>query len=255
MCRLTTIHRQRQGSLLVRNAHRINNGQPPYLPTPEAWKQEDCVFVEEEDPEVAADKVIRTTTVSLPKLGFSPAQIQVITPLHRGPIGVQALNAALQQRLNPPLVAKAEIQRGDIIFRRGDRVLQTVNNYDKAVYNGDIGEVAAIDTRRHVFIVAFEQGEVSYDFGELDQLELAYALTIHKSQGSEYPAVVIVIHSSHYVMLQRNLLYTALTRAEQMACIVGNRRGVHKAISTAPERQRYTHLAERLAKQLADHSR
>ncbi len=251
-CRLTTIHRQRQGSLLVRNAHRINNGQAPYLPTPADWKREDCVFLEEEDPEAAAEKVIHTTTVSLPKLGFLPAQIQVITPLHRGPIGVQALNAALQQRLNPPLAARTEMQRGDITFRCGDRVLQTVNNYDKSVYNGDIGEIAAIDTERRTFTVAFEQGAVSYDFGELDQLELAYALTIHKSQGSEYPAVVIVIHSSHYVMLQRNLLYTALTRAEQMVCIIGNRRGIYKAISTAPARQRYTHLADRLAKQLTD---
>ncbi len=252
ICRLTTIHRQRQGSLLVRNAHRINKGESPYLPSPESWQQEDCVLLEEDDPEVAAEKVIRTATVSLPKLGFSPAQIQVITPLHRGPLGVQVLNVALQQRLNPPAPGKAELQRGETIFRQGDRVLQTVNNYDKSVYNGDIGELASVDAERHVFTVGYDQAEVSYDFGELDQLELAYALTIHKSQGSEYPAVVIVIHSSHYVMLQRNLLYTALTRAEKMACIVGNRRGLGKAIKTARERQRHTQLAQRLRAQLLD---
>lgn len=252
VCRLTTIHRQRQDSLLVRNAHRINNGEGPHLPTGKTWQGEDCVLLEEDDPEMAAEKVIRTATVSLPRIGFSPEQIQVITPLHRGPLGVQALNHTLQQHLNPPSRSKSELQRGEITFRVGDRVLQTVNNYDKLVYNGDIGQLASIAAKRRVFTVVFEQGEVNYDFGELDQLELAYALTIHKSQGSEYPAVVMIIHSSHYVMLRRNLLYTALTRAEKMACIVGNRRGIWKAINTAPERQRNTRLAQRLRQGLSD---
>jgi len=252
LCRLTTIHRQRQDSLLVRNAHRINAGEAPHLPVGNNWQGEDCVLVEKDDPEAAAEKVIQTATVSLPRLGFVQQQIQVITPLHRGPLGVRALNQTLQQRLNPPRRSKSELQRGEITFRVGDRVLQTVNNYDKSVYNGDIGQLAGIDGKRRVFTVVFEQGEVDYDFSELDQLELAYALTIHKSQGSEYPAVVIVIHSSHYVMLRRNLLYTALTRAEKMACIVGNWRGIYKAVTTAPERQRNTRLAQRLRQELSD---
>ena len=250
VCRLTTIHRQRQDSLLVHNAHCINRGENPRLPTGDTWQGEDCVFLPEDDPEAAAQKVLQAATVSLPRVGFAPHQIQVITPLHRGPLGVQALNRALQQRLNPPGSSKDELRRGEIIFRTGDRVLQTVNNYDKSVYNGDIGRLAAIEARRRVFTVTFEQAEVSYDFGEVDQLELAYALTIHKSQGSEYPTVVMVIHSSHYVMLQRNLMYTALTRAEKMVCIVGNWRGIWKAIKTAPERQRHTYLGERLREEL-----
>ncbi len=250
VCHLTTIHRQQAGSLLVQNAHRINRGERPYLPTGKQWQGEDCVFVEEKDPEEAGRRVVKIVAHDLPKLDFPPDDIQVITPLHRGPIGVRALNTALQQQLNPPQPTKAQIQRGETLFRTGDRVLQTVNNYDKSVYNGDIGWIVAIDTESETLRVAFDQGEVGYDFGELDELELAYALTIHKSQGSEYPAVVIVIHSSHYIMLQRNLLYTALTRAEQMACLVGDRRGIYKAINTASERRRYTRLQQRLREQL-----
>jgi len=246
VCQLTTIHRQQADSLLVQNAHRINHGEAPYLPSGKQWRHEDCVFIAEDDPEQTAEKVIRTVVESLPKLDFSRDDIQVITPMHRGPIGVHALNTALQARLNPPAADKAQLQRGDSIYRAGDRVLQTINNYDKSVYNGDIGRIKAIHSDRQVLHVQFDREEVIYDFNEMDELELAYALTIHKSQGSEYPAVVIVMHSSHYIMLQRNLLYTALTRAERMACIVGNRQGIHKAINTTSERQRYTRLQQRL---------
>jgi len=252
VCHLTTIHRQQAGSLLVQNAHRINRGEGPYLPTGKQWQGEDCVFVEEENPENAGRRVVKMVAEKLPKLDFSPNDIQVITPLHRGPIGVRALNAALQERLNPPQPTRPQVQRGETVFRTGDRVLQTVNNYDKSVYNGDIGWIAAIDVEGEMLRVGFDQGDVSYEFNELDELELAYALTIHKSQGSEYPAVVIVIHSSHYIMLQRNLLYTALTRAEQMACLVGNRRGIYKAINTASERRRYTRLQQRLRGELTE---
>ncbi len=252
VCHLTTIHRQQADSLLVQNAHRINRGESPYLPTGKQWQGEDCVFVEEEDPENAGRRVVQMVAEKLPKLDFSPDDIQVITPLYRGPIGVRELNAALQQRLNPAQETKAQIERGETVFRTGDRVLQTVNNYDKSVYNGDIGRIAALDVEREIVRVHFDQAEVGYDFNELDELELAYALTIHKSQGSEYPAVVVVMHSSHYIMLQRNLLYTALTRAERMVCLVGNRRGIYKAINTASERRRYTRLQQRLRGELAE---
>ncbi len=246
VCQLTTIHRQQADSLLVQNAHRINRGESPYLPVGKQWRGEDCVLVEESEPQGAADRVIRTVVESLPKLGYCPDDIQVITPMHRGPIGVRALNTALQEQLNPPAFGKAEFQRGDNVFRVGDRVLQTVNNYDKSVYNGDIGRIKAIHSDRRVLHIQFDHEEVIYDFNESDELELAYALTIHKSQGSEYPAVVIVMHSSHYIMLQRNLLYTALTRAELMVCIVGNRQGIYKAINTTSERRRHTRLQQRL---------
>jgi len=252
VCHLTTIHRQQAGSLLVQNAHRINRGEAPYLPTGKGWQGEDCVFVEEDDPEEAGRRVVQMVAEKLPKLDFSPDDIQVITPLHRGPIGVRALNTALQQRLNPPQEAKVQVERGETVLRTGDRVLQTVNNYDKSVYNGDIGRIVAIDVEQETLRVRFDQAEVVYDFSELNELELAYALTIHKSQGSEYPAVVVVMHSSHYIMLQRNLLYTALTRAERMACLVGNRRGIYKAINTASERRRYTRLQQRLREELTE---
>ena len=246
--RLTSIFRQAQGSDIIRSAHALNHGESPQFPPHSEWLKQrgDCILLEEEDVEKAATKVIQTVASSLPKLGFGHHDIQVIAPLHRGPLGVAALNARLQQTINPSSPGKAEVPRGDIVFRVADRVLQTVNNYDKGVYNGDIGLIVAIDTGRRNLTVEFDLGTVQYEFKELDELTLAYALTVHKSQGSEYPAVVMVIHSTHYIMLQRNLLYTALTRAQRMACIVGNQRGIWRAIKNVTERERYTRLAPRL---------
>lgn len=246
--RLTEIFRQAQGSDIIQSAHLLNRGESPRFPRREEWLQRrgDCVLLEEEDVEAAADRVIRTATESLPKLGFAPHDVQVITPLHRGPIGVAALNERLQAALNPADPHKPQASRGEVIFRQADRVLQTVNNYDKGVYNGDIGFITSLRPDERALTVEFDQAAVEYAFSELDELALAYALTVHKSQGSEYPAVVIVMHSSHYIMLQRNLLYTALTRAQRMACIVGNQRGIWRAIRNVSERDRFTRLAERL---------
>lgn len=245
VARLQQIHRQAAGSLIVSNAHRINQGQSPHLPTPKTWQHEDCVFLERNDPPQAADKVVQLVAEGLPRMGFEAEEIQVITSLHRGPIGVRELNRRLQAAVNPPR-GQPEIPRGETCFRQGDRVLQTVNNYDKMVYNGDIGQIMAMNLDEGHLVVCFEQGKVSYEGGELDQLELAYALTVHKAQGSEFPAVVLVVHSSHYVMLHRNLLYTGTSRAQRMLCLVGDRRGLHKALSTTHHSQRYTRLAQRL---------
>lgn len=249
VCRLTQVFRQAEGSDIITSAHLLNRGESPRFPKREQWLRErgDCVWLEEEDPEEAAERVIKTATVSLPKMGFNPREIQVITPLHRGPIGVKALNERLQEALNPAGPGKRETRRGETILREGDRVLQTANNYDRGVYNGDIGFISAIDRERGLVAVEFEMGRVEYATDELEDLALAYALTVHKSQGSEYPAVVIVIHASHYIMLQRNLLYTALTRAQRMACLVGNQRGIWRAINNVSQRDRFTRLAERLS--------
>ena len=169
----------------------------------------------------------------------------MLTPLRRGVLGVLNLNQHLQEKLNPQH-NKREFARGETVFREGDRVLQTVNNYDRMVYNGDIGRLVKVNPGNQVFTVQFEQGPVDYDFAERDELDLAYALTVHKSQGDN-PAVVLVLHSSQYIMLQRNLFYTALTRAQKMVCIVGDKKAIfYKAINTVTGSERYTRLGLRL---------
>jgi exodeoxyribonuclease V alpha subunit len=250
VCRLTEIYRQEAGGQIVTNAHSIREGVMPELVPGSRWHGEDCVLMERESAEEAAEAVLRVVIKSLPGLGYQRRDIQVITPMHRGPTGVIALNHSLQQALNPPRSGAAEVKRGDHIFREGDRVLQTANNYDKNVYNGDIGMITRLDNAARSLTVEFEHAPVVYEFSELDQLELAYALTVHKAQGSEYPAVVMVMHSSHYIMLRRNLLYTALTRAEKQAVIIGDRKGLWKAVRTAGEQERYTRLAARLQGEL-----
>ncbi|HUS80334.1 MAG TPA: AAA family ATPase, partial [Armatimonadota bacterium] len=244
--RLTYIFRQAQRSLIVENAHRLIAGEKPILVTWKERSSEDCLFIHSRDPERAADVVIRAVTREIPRLGHRPEHIQVITPMHRGALGVTELNVRLQEALNPPDPRKAQLSVGRHILRAGDRVLQTVNNYDKLVFNGEIGRVASISVEARTAVVAFDDLDVTYEYSELDQLQLAYAMTIHKSQGSEYPVAVIVIHSTHYIMLRRNLLYTALTRAEELALIVGNSAGVMRAAQNAEEMRRHTRLAERL---------
>jgi exodeoxyribonuclease V alpha subunit len=172
-----------------------------------------------------------------------PREIQVLTPMNRGPIGVHALNRELQDLLNP---RGRELRAGDRRFREGDRVIQLRNNYDKLVFNGAIGRVVAIDSARGKIGVVFEEGHAEYDMSELDELGLAYAISIHKSQGSQYPAVVIPIHQTHYLMLRRNLLYTAITRAERVCVLVGTRSALAQAVRNADERRRFSRLAERL---------
>ncbi|MGD9495312.1 MAG: ATP-dependent RecD-like DNA helicase [Armatimonadota bacterium] len=244
---LTEIFRQAARSLIVENAHRLIRGEKPVLVP---WKQrsgEDCLFVHVRDAQAAADAVVRAVVREVPRLGCAAPEVQVITPMHRGPLGVGELNRRLQEALNPGGPHRPELRYGELTLREGDRVLQLVNNYDKGVFNGEIGRVVRIDPAERYVTVAFEDQELSYDQSELDQLQLAYAMTIHKSQGSEYPCAVIVMHSTHYVMLRRNLLYTALTRAENLAVIIGNSAGVMRAATNTEEQRRFTRLAERLA--------
>ncbi len=244
--RLTEVFRQAAASNIISNAHRINNGEMPYLSSTKEYQQSDCLFINIEDSQEAAQKIVDVVVRSLPKLDFNREDIQVLIPMQKGAMGAQNLNEMLQTALNPKTVGVTEFTRGQRTYRNGDRVIQTSNNYEKEVFNGDIGYIRNIDFEEKEFLVEFPDKEVVYAFDETDDLSLAYALTVHKSQGSEYPAVVIGMHTQHYIMLQRNLLYTALTRAKKMAVIIGNRRALHLAVSNTRKQERYTRLAARL---------
>ena len=246
VCRLTQVFRQAAQSLIVTNAHRVNKGEWPLLIPPREREGTDCLFVEIEDNETAALQVVKLATRSLPRLGFAPGDIQVLAPMHRGEAGVGRLNELLQDAWNPPDERKPELIRGSRRFRMGDRVIQLVNDYDKQVFNGDIGIIAAIDHVDQSLKVAFPEFEITYEFADYDQLQLAYALSIHKSQGSEYPAVILVLTAGHYMMLQRNLLYTALTRARKLCVIVGDKRAIGRSVKNNKATKRFTRLAERL---------
>jgi len=247
--RLTTIFRQAAQSRIVANAHRVNRGEFPDLSVAAADRTQDFFFIAEEDPPTLQGLIVDLAQRRLPgKYGLDPiADVQVLTPMHRGPIGAGQLNAALQAALNPPRNGAAELLRGGRIFRVGDRVLQLRNNYDKGVYNGDLGRIAAIDPSEQSVVVHVDDREVSYDFSDLDELALAYAVTVHKSQGSEYPCVIVPVHTTHYLMLQRNLLYTAITRAKRLLVLVGTKKALAIATKNDATRRRYSRLRERLA--------
>jgi exodeoxyribonuclease V alpha subunit len=244
--RLSVIFRQAAGSQIITNAHRINQGQMPVF---EASGPGDFYLFPAETAEEAAEWVQEVVCNRIPaRFGIAADQIQVLTPMYRGPAGVTALNANLQARLNPPGVLKPERGLFGQIFRAGDKVMQTQNDYDKNVFNGDIGRVTGLDIVNHTLTVDFEGQPATYDWSEADQLTLAYAITVHKAQGSEFPAVVIPLVTAHYMMLQRNLLYTAITRAKQLCVIAGSRRAVSLAVRNNRVAQRYTALDWRLQK-------
>ncbi len=180
------------------------------------------------------------------RFGLDPFRdVQVLTPMNRSELGAHALNARLQAVLNPP-AGGPEVERFGWKFRAGDKVLQTQNNYQKEVFNGDVGRIASIDETEREVVVDFEGKSVAYDFGEMDEISLAYALTIHKAQGSEYPAVVLPLHTQHFVMLQRNLLYTGLTRGKRLVVLVGSRKALETAVRRQDTVRRCSRLRERL---------
>ncbi len=240
---LTKIYRQARRSAIVRNAHRINAGKMP------RWANgavdNDFFFIEREDPEKALDTIVHLVAERIPKrFGLDPVRdIQVLSPMHRGIVGAANLNRALQARLNP---AEQEPSRGTHPLRLGDKVMQVRNNYDKDVYNGDIGTISRFDGSGAAVGVFFDGREVDYDAGELDEIVLAYAVSVHKSQGSEFPAVVVPVLTQHYILLQRNLLYTAITRGRRLVILVGTPRAVALAVKNASPRRRYTALERRL---------
>jgi exodeoxyribonuclease V alpha subunit len=246
--RLTEIFRQAKESHIVMNAHRVNRGEFPHLP---AFGISDFAFIAIDDPEVIRDRVRTLVTTEIPhRYGLDPLQdIQVITPMNRGPLGVATLNQDLQEALNPH---GETIVGGGRHLRVGDRAMQVRNNYDKEVYNGDLGWIVRIDREEQQLWVRFDQGEVVYEWNEIDELSLAYAISVHKSQGSEYPVVVLPLHTSHYVMLQRNLLYTALSRGRTLVVMVGTRQAVSIAVRNARLRERYSLLPTCLRRELTE---
>jgi exodeoxyribonuclease V alpha subunit len=183
----------------------------------------------------------------LPKQGIdSRQQVQVLCPATRGEVGTRQLNTMLQQLLNPPLPGKGELARGGSTLRVGDRVIQHVNDYQREVFNGDLGTILKIDLEEQEVVVQFAEREVSYDYADLGELALAWAVTVHKSQGSEYPVVIFPLFMQHYMLLSRNILYTGLTRAKQLAILVGPTKAIGVALNRLMDRQRYTALADRL---------
>lgn len=245
VARLTRIYRQAAASDIVVASHEVNLGNLPPLGN---GADSDFFFIERNQPEEVLSTLKQLIRERIPekfKLD-SRDEIQVLTPMNRQSLGTKELNARLQESLNPPTLGKFEIERFGNTFRVGDKVIQTRNNYEKEVFNGDIGHIAEITTEPVTIYVMFAGQSVSYEPGELDELQLAYAITIHKSQGSEFPAVVIPLASQHYMMLQRNLLYTAITRGKRLVIIVGDKRSLEMAVRNKESGRRWTGLRERL---------
>lgn len=238
---LTEIFRQDSSGLIVRNAHHVNAGEPFETRAGAS----DFYFVAQDDPAKALDLVLDFMVTRIPRhFHLEPLQdVQVLTPMRRNLLGAENLNAAIQKRLNG---AGPGVVRGGMEFRAGDRVMQLRNNYDKDVYNGDVGFVQSVEPAERTLVVLFDGRPVEYRAADLDELTLAYATTIHKSQGSEYPAVIVLLHRQHYMMLQRNLLYTAITRGKKLVLVIGSPWAVKQAIETNVVRARRTSLAERM---------
>ncbi|MBI4807191.1 MAG: ATP-dependent RecD-like DNA helicase [Desulfovibrio sp.] len=242
--RLNHIFRQALESMIVVNAHRINEGKFP-LQSVKAPPEADFFWVECDDPVQVQEKIIDLVASRIPRTyGYDAVRdIQVLSPMHKGEVGTQALNALLQERLNP---SGRELTRGKNRFRVGDRVLQTKNNYEKDIFNGDLGWVVDADPHECELTVDFDGRHVPYDSSDMDELTLAYAVSVHKSQGSEYPVVVVPVVTQHYVMLKRNLIYTALTRARKLAVIIGGKKALGIGLGSVGTAKRYTHLRYRL---------
>jgi exodeoxyribonuclease V alpha subunit len=244
--RLTEIFRQAQQSMIVVNAHKVNQGQLPVLKEIDKPEKTDFQFIQEEDPEKILQNILDLCSERIPRdFRFHPLrEIQVLTPMHKGTIGVTNLNIELQKRLNP---GQSGITRGAWNFRIGDKVMQIVNNYDKDVFNGDIGWISKIDPEQREVAIDFDGRLIPYDYSDLDEVVLAYAVSVHKSQGSEYPVVILPVVTQHYMLLQRNLIYTGITRAKKMVILIGTKKALAIAIRNNKPQRRYTLLSERLA--------
>ncbi len=245
VARLNEIFRQDQASQIVVNAHRVNAGHLPRLTPPEQLS--DFYFVSVEDPDDAHPLLLRLVTDRIPaRFGCDPVRdVQVLAPMVRGTLGVRRLNHLLQEKLNPQ-PPERRVERYGRIFGIGDKVMQLANDYNKDVFNGDIGFVSHVDLEGSELAVSFDERSVIYKLDELDDLIPAYAITIHKSQGCEFPAVVIPLHTQHYIMLQRNLIYTAITRGRRLVVILGSKRAVAIAARQAESVNRYSALRQRL---------
>lgn len=250
VARLREIHRQAGASAIVQAAHAVNQGQEPRSAPP---GQGDFYFIEVNEPQRIIEQILHIVQERIPRrFGLDPLRdVQVLSPQVRTELGVSHLNQQLQATLNPPQPGKEEVKRYETTFRVGDKVIQMVNNYQREVFNGDIGRILRLDPVDQAATVAFDGREVEYDYADLDELQLAYAVSIHKSQGSEYPAVVVPLHTQHYVMLQRNLLYTAITRGRRLVVLIGSRKALWRAVTQADTSQRYSRLRARVQAALA----
>lgn len=244
---LTEIFRQAKKSRIITNAHRINQGEFPIVDPPAGPDAEtDFYFIEQKEPERVRQTIMELVAHRIPaRFGFEPIDdIQVLTPMHKGIVGAENLNNSLQNALNP---GEERVSRGSSSFRIHDKVMQIKNNYDKLVFNGDIGRIEKVHTENQTVLISFDQRNVLYDFSELNEIILAYAISVHKSQGSEYPAVVLPILTQHYILLQRNLIYTAVTRGKHLVVVVGTRKALHMGINNNKTMKRYTYLEKRLS--------
>ena len=246
VARLTEVFRQAADSRIITSAHRINQGLLPELPAKGA--EQDFYFVEREEPERIADTLVNLVKRRIPnKFKLDPIRdIQVLGPMNRGSLGIRELNARLQAELNPVRADEPSVEKFGWQFRVRDKVIQTENDYDKEVFNGDIGQIVKIDAVEREVTVSFAPREVVYEFGELDELALAYAITIHKSQGSEFPAVVIPLAMQHYLLLQRNLVYTGVTRGKRLVVLVGQKKALATAVRNNRTERRFSGLLARL---------
>ncbi len=244
---LTEVFRQSDDSTIVLNAHAINAGR---LPQCSRGKGSDFIFIEQNNADWAEQQIVALCNKYLPKMGYEPMyDVQVLSPMHRNACGVERLNQLLQNAMNPQQSDMPEVVNGSRVFRLGDKVMQNKNNYDKGVFNGDIGYIVDLEPGR--MLVHFgDELEAEYESSEFNQLQLAYCMTVHKSQGSEYPVVILPLVSAHYIMLQRNLLYTAVTRAKKLVILIGSKAALNTAVENDRTRKRYTLLAERLGQRL-----
>jgi exodeoxyribonuclease V alpha subunit len=243
--RLTEIFRQAEQSNIVRAAHAVNHGDEP---EPSPGSNGDFFFIECEEPDAILETIVRMVKVRIPqRFRLDPFRdVQILTPVNKTVLGVSNINQKIQEILNPAGPGKKELLRNGTTFRVGDKVMQTKNNYQKEIFNGDIGLIRKIEAVDQELLVEFDGREVSFDFSEMDELTLAYACTIHKSQGGEYAAVVIPLHTQHFMMLQRNLLYTGITRGRKLVALVGSRKALSIAVRRQDTAKRFSLLRQRL---------
>ncbi|MHC5740143.1 ATP-dependent DNA helicase, partial [Nostoc sp.] len=246
--RLTQVFRQAQQSAIISAAHQINRGIYPTIEPISDNPVSDCLWHGGgHQPEHGVQAICELITDLIPRLGFNPAtDVQVLCPMSRGLVGTRNLNTVLQQLINPPSLNLVEINRGGMILRVGDRVIQQMNDYQREVFNGDLGIITDIDTVEQEVIVQYGERTVIYDYADLNEITLAWSVNIHKSQGSEYPVVILPIYMQHYVMLTRNLFYTGITRAKKLALVVGAKKAISLAVRSTDDQQRYTRLQQRL---------
>jgi exodeoxyribonuclease V alpha subunit len=247
--RLTQVFRQAAQSAIVTAAHQINNGQYPTIEPISDNPRSDCLWHGGGyQPEHGVQVITELIEELIPRLGFNKAtDVQVLCPMTRGLVGTRNLNRVLQELINPPASDKVELARGGTMLRVGDRVIQQTNDYQREVFNGDLGVVRAIDTVEQEVTVQYAERSVSYDYADLNEIALAWAVTIHKSQGSEYPIVILPLYMQHYLMLSRNLLYTGLTRAKRLAIVIGAKKAIAISVHSTDKQQRYTQLKQWLS--------